>query len=499
MLTEEQKKILSCDDKMIVIGALAGTGKSSTLVEWCKLRPNKKILYLVFGKSMAEEAKDMFSDCKNVEVKTTHSLAYRKYGFLYRSKLTFNYKVIDCLRDLNLDKAYDVANNVLNLFNKFLASDSENIVEFVTETLKESHMRNNYKIKSLANLCLELWNKSLDVHNNVKITHDFYLKLYQLSKPDLGLTYDVVLLDEGQDLSLIVRGLLKSSNPQTTIIVGDSNQSIFQFRHCANLLGMYPNATHLELTGSFRVGQQIADMCVEIIKLFKKKDIKMTGYNPNQKVYPQSQLKLSSCGGANGQWSVIARTNGFILAHALEGMLHGKTLYFEGGIKSYPLQFYKDLYWFRATDKTFNKQLQKYGDWKSLLNYVNETEDAELTTAIKVINSYSHKDGIESFPEAIDEIREHTTDNKEYADLCLCTAHKSKGLTFTEPIFLENDFIKITETLSKINGCIARGEDEELQSVISQINQDINLLYVALTRAKGEIYLNKDLSEFFKV
>lgn len=36
--------------------------------------------------------------------------------------------------------------------------------------------------------------------DRVKMTHDGYLKLFQLSKPTLGL-YDIILVDEAQDLT----------------------------------------------------------------------------------------------------------------------------------------------------------------------------------------------------------------------------------------------------------------------------------------------------------
>ncbi|MGL5188125.1 MAG: hypothetical protein ACRC7S_00545, partial [Cetobacterium sp.] len=80
-LTDEQLEILqNAKSGIISIDSLAGTGKTSTLIEWCKLHPNDKILYLVFGKAMSDEAKKMFKSCKNVEVKTTHALAYKSFG-----------------------------------------------------------------------------------------------------------------------------------------------------------------------------------------------------------------------------------------------------------------------------------------------------------------------------------------------------------------------------------------------------------------------------------
>lgn len=41
----------------------------------------------------------------------------------------------------------------------------------------------------------------IDLNNkNIKMTHDGYLKLYQIKKPQLT-KYDVILIDEAQDLT----------------------------------------------------------------------------------------------------------------------------------------------------------------------------------------------------------------------------------------------------------------------------------------------------------
>ena len=46
-----------------------------------------------------------------------------------------------------------------------------------------------------------IWSQMLDFKNkDISMTHDGYLKIYQLSKPKL-LNYDCILIDEAQDMS----------------------------------------------------------------------------------------------------------------------------------------------------------------------------------------------------------------------------------------------------------------------------------------------------------
>lgn len=499
-LTEEQKQILSCTNNgIIIVNALAGTGKTSTLLEWCKQKPHLKILYLVFGKAMADEAKKMFKDLKNVHVKTTHSLAFKSFGVKYKSKLTQSYRAIDCMRDLDLNGDYDTANSVLSLFNKFLSSDSDDIYKFTQTILRGYGIKNEHKINSLSKLCDKLWKKSIDLNDDTQVVHDFYLKLYQMSKPNLGLEYDVMLIDEAQDSTMTIKGIIDSSKDtlKQTIIIGDPHQSIFQFRNCVNLIEIYSKeATNYDLTGSFRVNQNIANMCNMLLDMFKRKKVHMNGYNKNQKIYSDKGLNFENM---QSQFNIITRTNATILAHAIEASMRGKWLYFEGGYNSYPFQFYKDLYWFRATNQTYNKELNKFKDWEELQQYATEADDIELLTGIKFINMYSSK--VDSLPNAIDNVKNYVVSKREQANFCYCTAHKSKGLTFETPTLIEKDFPHLIDWQKTMTDIISMSHiyPDALDKFLKDIEQDVNLTYVAITRAKGDIYLNEDMVKFFNL
>ena len=497
--TKEQINIINCNDPIIVVNALAGCSKTTTILEWCRKRPHLKILYIVFSKAMADEAKRSFKDLRNVEVRTTHSLAYKSFGVKYKHKLTTSYRAIDCMRDLQLNRDYDTANTILRLFNKFLASNSDNIVEFVENYFENKKFKNIKRIKSYAKLCEELWNKSLDINSDVQVTHDFYLKLYQMQHIDLGKFYDVMITEEAQDSSMVVFDMFECSKScKHRIAIGDKHQSIFYFRGCVDLMNIISSkykdtTTNLELNGSFRIGQQCADMCNLFLGTFKNENTSMLGYNPSQRVFSGRNLNFDE---VTERFNVITRTNAVILAHAIEASQRGKWLYFEGGIKSYPFQFYKELYWFRATGETYNNDLKKFESWSDLTQYAEEAEDIELLSGINFVNIYSKK--FDPLPKAIDKVFEYAVDKRENANFCYCTAHKSKGLTLLEPTLIENDFPKVNDWLKIIND--VKENDYNINSLIdvyAQIEQEVNLLYVAITRSKGILYLNDDLSAFF--
>lgn len=77
-LTQEQLAVIDTREDL-VINAVAGSGKTTTLVEYAKSRPgSSKILYIGFNKTVKTKAIQKFerAGLNNVRVETAHSLAF---------------------------------------------------------------------------------------------------------------------------------------------------------------------------------------------------------------------------------------------------------------------------------------------------------------------------------------------------------------------------------------------------------------------------------------
>ena len=74
-LTAEQSEIINSTGN-IKINAVAGSGKTTTVIEYAKSRPRtSKILYLAFNRSVKLEARKIFEQrIEQYRVKTAHSL-----------------------------------------------------------------------------------------------------------------------------------------------------------------------------------------------------------------------------------------------------------------------------------------------------------------------------------------------------------------------------------------------------------------------------------------
>jgi F-box protein 18 (helicase) len=85
--TEEQENCirLAATGEDLLIEALSGASKSTTLREIAKSQPNKRFLYIAYNKSVATEATETFP--KNTTCKTIHSIAFGAIGYKYAKRL----------------------------------------------------------------------------------------------------------------------------------------------------------------------------------------------------------------------------------------------------------------------------------------------------------------------------------------------------------------------------------------------------------------------------
>jgi superfamily I DNA/RNA helicase len=471
-LTQEQKDIIFAKEDRIKISALAGSAKSSTLYYYGKERPFKKILYLVYNKSMKTEADHMYAKLPNVEVRTIHSLAYGFVGKFYKNKLTFNYGVVDVIKDLNLNWSNDMelATKIHKMMSEYSLSSA---IEFEDIDLFDEDER-----PIIINNCKQLWELKKNYNNNIKITHDDYLKMFQLSKKSLEHKYDIIMLDEAQDSSLLMLDILKSSNVTGIVIVGDPFQSIYGWRNATNIMPYFEGKEY-KLTTSFRVSQNIANIANIIVKDINKVDIDMKGFNTNQKIVD----KINK----NKPYVCLCRTNAYIFAEVFEVVnsnLNAK-LFFEGGYSSYNFNNIRDFYFCSKGHKTKNPLFNKFDDFYSMIEYANEIEDVELLALNRMVTKYGSK-----IPEIVDRIKNNTTTKKSEANVIFSTCHRSKGQTYVIPVYVSDDHFKIEEVFNK--EYVFREEFFD----INKYYEEMCILYVAITRAANEIELSPKLKSY---
>ncbi|NXQ24580.1 FBH1 helicase, partial [Alaudala cheleensis] len=256
-LTHEQQRILNHriePGQTVKIMALAGTGKTSTLVKYAEKFQELKFLYLAFNKAVAEKGKRVFP--RNVTCKTFHSLAFGSIGRQYKEKgkLSFRMSVFSIsflLQKREGQSLFVRGKTVSKTLENFFASSDEEISEEHTP-LEFKNTHGHIEPMSLQEKRInveeakEIWHnmKKLDgdAEKRYKMTSDGYLKLWQLSKPQL-LGYDAIFVDEAQDCTPAIVDIVQSQRCGK-ILVGDPHQQIYTFRGAVNTLYAVPH-THL--------------------------------------------------------------------------------------------------------------------------------------------------------------------------------------------------------------------------------------------------------------
>ncbi|MBN1639153.1 MAG: AAA family ATPase, partial [Ignavibacteriales bacterium] len=488
-LTSEQEGIINSKGN-IKINAVAGSGKTTTIIEYAKAQPlQKKILYLAFNRSVKLEAIKKFSDkgLDNVRVETAHSLAFKnivnKYGYKIKANGYKTYEVAELLGlKVDGDKHIEliIANHINKLLAYFCNSDKQkvkylNYIATISDNKAATFIQRYYNfIEKQARIFLGKMDKG-----EIEITHDFYLKKFQLSNPKLD--YDYILFDEGQDASPAMLDVFFKQKA-IKVIVGDTHQQIYGWRWAVNSLERADYKTYF-LSTSFRFEQDIANLAIEILKwknhLFEQQPFEIIGKGKNDKIKTRA---------------VIARTNLGLLVMAIENVVENKkikNIYFEGNINSYTyadegaslydiLNLYND-------DRKYIKDalIKQMKDMDELEDYIEKTEDMQLRMMADIVKKYGN-----AIPEILRIIKSKHVENneKEKAQVVFSTVHRCKGMEYDE-IELADDFI----TEARIEKMKTDFEEKGIEFDKEKINEEINLLYVAVTRARYLIKIPQKL------
>lgn len=489
-LTKEQEAIVQTNEN-IVINAVAGSGKTSTLIEYARTRDrNAKILYVAFNRSVKLEAKSKFAHVRlhNVAVETAHSLALRHVGRKYNFTIQQNYKSYEVVKILGIQNngeahsEYIIANHILKFVAYFCNSTAAKVSELnyldVVDYAKAIFFVKAHYVYIEKQTRIFLTKMKM---GEVGVTHDFYLKLFQLEKIELG--FDYILFDEGQDASPTMLDVFLRQSA-VKVIVGDSHQQIYSWRYAINSLEKV-DFKHYTLSLSFRFNDTIAHIANDVMQwkhiVSDGKEMHMQGAGECSKVKTRA---------------VIARSNVGLLAKAIEYVMERKNikhLYFEGNINSYTYaedgaSLYDVLNLSIGKKHLIRDELIKQmKDIYELEDYIKKTDDVQLAMMLDIVEEYG-----ESIPIVLKKLKELHVGDKERdkAEVIFSTVHRSKGLEY-DSIQLVNDFIteeKVKELAESIEGDRFR----------TKLMEEVNILYVAITRTRRNLYIPEDILPKYK-
>ncbi|XP_075283975.1 F-box DNA helicase 1 isoform X2 [Opisthocomus hoazin] len=497
-LTHEQQRILNHKiehGQIVKIMAFAGTGKTSTLVKYAEKFADLNFLYVTFNKAVAERGKSVFP--RNVTCKTFHSLAFGSVGKHYKEKGKLNfsklsvYSVSSLIRNRKGQSLFIRGKTVSQTLENFFASSDEEICEEHTPIwFKDTHGQRKLVSQAEKEISVEeakeIWRnmKKLDgdVEKKYKITCDGYLKLWQLSKPQLS-GYDAIFVDEAQDCTPAIVDIVLSQTCGI-ILVGDPHQQIYTFRGAVNTLYSVPHTHVYYLTQSFRFGPEIAYVGATILDVCKRiRNKTLVGGNQKGDVR----------GGMGGKITVLSRSNFNVFEDAvkLTGRERPIKIHVIGGLARFGLSRIYDIWKLSqpaderkkanlVINDSFIKKWEETEGFFGLREYAERIDDKELEVKIEIVEKYK-----ERIPELVQKIERSHVSQQAVADYLIGTVHQAKGLEF-DTVLVADDFVKVP----RLGGDYQRRTNF---SIGMYPEDEWNLLYVAVTRAKKYLLMSESL------
>ena len=487
--------------KTIVLGP-PGTGKTHTLLnkvdDYLKETDPDKVGYFAFTKKAANEAKERAIDKFNFTeddlpyFRTLHSLAFRRLG-INKDNVMQRRHYEDLGKKINIQIDYnDWDEEETGLFTT--KSDYLRIIHLAKLrnitldqqfNLKEHNQKLEYtKLKIIAN--------ELDRYKKEYGLIDYNDMILDFVKSDKSPKFDVVFIDEAQDLSRMQWDMVDSFNTTDSFIAGDDDQAIFRWAGADVDSFITQKGKLLNLTQSVRIPKKIHEYAMKIIERISNRLPK----NWQPKAHEGSITKHWNFEDINmkkGNWLVLSRTRHQL--KPLEDILKEKGLYFENRFgKSFEKQIQdaaSNWEHLRQGQIMHGKDIQKIAlymsenQWdKKKLKALVKDSFYGIDTLTKGYGLNTKKTWYECFDNAgskrityIRKMRANGESLKEGARIKLSTIHSVKGGEEDNVVILP-DFTHSTQLSYE------RNKDDENR-----------LFYVGATRTKEHLHIIRPKDE----
>ena len=457
--TDEQIDIINAatlTSDNLMLNALAGTGKTSTLELVEHAVSSKPILYLVFNKKNADEATERM--LSTTTVRTFNSLGHRIWAQSQSKNLRLNAKKSgDILRELIKESPARSQSELWASYHEVIAGVAlakalgyvpEGTFPNAKRLIQQSEFH-RFLEERPADLTSDLIDATLT--RSIKQAYDGLVDYNdQIYMPALfGGTFPrfpLILVDEYQDLSPVNHQMLARLVHGRIIGVGDPFQNIYGFRG-AKAGGMKEatekyKMTPLPLSISFRCPSAIVDHVKWRVPHFK-------ALNEGGEVHAPRQIHSDNI---TDETTIICRNNAPIFSIAMRLLASGRSVQVVGSdVGPKLIGIMRRL---GSEDLTRPQTLSAISDWLEE-RLARESKNAEdLAECMKVFASHGN-----SLGQAI-VYAEHLF--KQSGSIKLLTGHKAKGLEFTDVIHIDPHLLGSSE-------------------------QDRNLSYVISTRSKNRL------------
>lgn len=451
----------------MVIEALAGTGKTTTLKMLAWQRPETPSTYIAYNKSVAMAARGQFPE--SVTVATAHSLAFKAIGYLYAHRLPGKHTTSRRMYARELAQMLNIKGGQVD----GATLGPTQVARLAEATVKQYCLSGDHAIgqhhlparsqhlgpaEELAALIVPaaeaIWGDLASVDGKSYFTHDHYLKMWQLMDPSLPV--ECVLFDEAQDANPPVAAIVAAQTQAQRVYVGDQNQQMYGWRGAVDAMGKV-QGLRLALTKSFRFGPRIAEEANIWLHMLRSRHF-VVGHDPIN----------SRIGAMDGNPdALLCRTN----AGALEAILGFQSRHVPVAMAPGDSTAGKDILSFAYAAQalmdgkgTDHPDLVAFRTWRDLLEYVEEEEGGtDLGRLVKIVNRIGPRTVMAAIKGLVP---------GRQAQVTVSTAHKAKGLEW-QRVRIAPDF--------------AAPAEREDEPTLEEKRAAQMVAYVSVTRARQQL------------
>lgn len=514
-------KFIQEDTRNAVVSAVAGSGKTTTLLMAIDRIPeDKQILFLAYNNHIAKELTDKADPHDNLEIRTVHSFglesirAYNaqstinanKYRQIFRDVIEFhNTNNENKISKYSFDKKHmTITRKIKKLISSIIITD---FPEFTSEIINLSNLGRLYNVDvDIKQRGVKLLKTIGETHsiltNNKQADIAWYLTqlgVYYTDNIDftdmiylpnvLNLTtrtYDFVFIDEAQDISTCQRLLMeKAIRPDggRFIAVGDPAQAIYGFagadeKSFAALMNE-PNTITLPLSITYRCSKPIVDF----VRTWNKQ-IEHHSENIEGEIIDKFSYK-QICDGD----MVLCRQTFPLVSLCIKYLSEGKKAHIIGSDIGLSLTKmiknakrsnveYNMTNVLRILYSNLQSDIQKIMDTHGMSREEANNDEYIVMTTERIMAIEVLSKGLTKPIDVIKKIESIFSDDKG-SGICLSTVHKSKGLENERVFILQPELLP--------------SKRAELEW---EKKQEENLQYVAYTRAKKTLGFIRDYDAF---
>ena len=459
-----------------------GTGKTRRLLNEVQKYVDKgislsRIGYFAFTRKAAGEARDRFLKIKTELTKkdikyfqTLHSLAFNRLGLKEENVMQdLNYKAIGDTCGIQIKYASYETNN----WNGIFSSDSEYLGLINLARVKQisvlEQLDLNEHLSRIERDKLDAIDKEINNYKKIYNLIDFTDMIQKFLDTNDTPEFDVIFVDEAQDLSLIQWSMINKIERDTGCdvwVAGDDDQAIFGWAGADVDSFINYNAEEIPLTKSERVPSSIQKIALDVINRIQDNRI-------DKKYFPKSELgeiyeryKISDIDMTTGDWLILTRTKSIL--KSVPTYLKKKGLFFNTAQgNSIGKSLYEDIqYWSQLQKKIPLPDIQ--------VQRIKERIKDSMNLSLQWYDAFDNvSDSQITYMRLL--LLNHEDPTKE-ARIKVSTIHGAKGGEATNVVLFLN------HTANTIKGA--------KKSIYKQ-DEEYRVWYVGITRTMRNLYLIK--------